>query len=236
MENKINQIFNNLDKWKNLPKYQLERRLDIFLTPYLNDILFKNLNSLETNDLIIPEFPINVNLVNSLDKTDKNYNSEIATKKTCFNLLNNKNAKQQSFNIDYLMFSKDKSIAYFIELKTDNNSFNDSQKTRMLLARDNYTFNELLFGLKSICNRTKSKEKYSYLIELLTGKKLEDFGKEEDFITSIKQIEIVYLLPIKPKDIKIEENIKFITFKNIIDSIQSEDVISERLKNILTNI
>jgi hypothetical protein len=33
MENKIEQIFKNLESWRKLPKYQLERRLDIY--PFL---------------------------------------------------------------------------------------------------------------------------------------------------------------------------------------------------------
>lgn len=30
MKNMIEQIFKNLESWRKLPKYQLERRLDIF--------------------------------------------------------------------------------------------------------------------------------------------------------------------------------------------------------------
>lgn len=54
--NQIDKIFNQLDEWRNLPAYQLERRADIFFSIYLNDI-FKS--KFRKNVIhIIPEFPI----------------------------------------------------------------------------------------------------------------------------------------------------------------------------------
>ena len=39
LEDKIEKIFKLLKKWNKYPKYQLERRLDIFFTIYLPEIL-----------------------------------------------------------------------------------------------------------------------------------------------------------------------------------------------------
>ena len=38
-DSKINQLFNNLDTWRHLPNYQLERRADIFFSLYLAEVL-----------------------------------------------------------------------------------------------------------------------------------------------------------------------------------------------------
>ena len=57
--NEIEQIFKLLRNWYKLPKYQLERRLDIFFVLYLPDIL-SNLKGIhiKSYDNILPEFPI----------------------------------------------------------------------------------------------------------------------------------------------------------------------------------
>jgi hypothetical protein len=64
MENKIEKIFSNLDIWRKLPKYQLERRLDIFFTIYLKEIVevfykeILNEKDIKLSEVIIPEFPL----------------------------------------------------------------------------------------------------------------------------------------------------------------------------------
>ena len=60
MENKIEKIFSNLDIWRKLPKYQLERRLDIFFTIYLKEIVevfykeILNEKDIKLSEVIIP--------------------------------------------------------------------------------------------------------------------------------------------------------------------------------------
>lgn len=54
--NPIAEIFCNLRRWSGLPKYALERRLDIFLTPYLAGFLSDRLKI--PARLVVPEFPI----------------------------------------------------------------------------------------------------------------------------------------------------------------------------------
>ena len=63
MENKIEQIFKNLESWRKLPKYQLERRLDIFFSIYLKEIVevfYKEIlkEEIQLSEVIIPEFPL----------------------------------------------------------------------------------------------------------------------------------------------------------------------------------
>jgi hypothetical protein len=61
-DSKINQLFNNLDVWRHLPAYQLERRVDIFFSLYLAEVLQKKFNLPEV-PVLIPEFPIRYGLV-----------------------------------------------------------------------------------------------------------------------------------------------------------------------------
>lgn len=67
-ENLIEKLFSLLDKWKNLPAYQLERRADIFFALYLPEIIKKKFNC-EVIE-IIPEFPVKKNENNRSEKID----------------------------------------------------------------------------------------------------------------------------------------------------------------------
>jgi len=106
METKV--IFDFLDDFKGLPTYQLERRIDAFLFPYLTGVVASKLN-IAKEDLVFvyPEFPLKRSKEieeNHRDRVDKL--SEYA---------------------DYLLWHpKDKTI-YLVEFKTDINSIKPSQ-------------------------------------------------------------------------------------------------------------
>ena len=55
---KISEIFNCLDDWKQLPSYQMERRVDIFFSLYLSRILKKKFGT--PISYVLPEFPIRI--------------------------------------------------------------------------------------------------------------------------------------------------------------------------------
>ena len=57
LEDKIEKIFKLLSKWYKYPKYQLERRLDIFFSIYLPEILKERGIYIDIDD-IFPEFPL----------------------------------------------------------------------------------------------------------------------------------------------------------------------------------
>src|SRR4051794_30956150 len=69
MNASIERIFSNLDRWRNLPCYQLERRFDIFLSPYLCELVESHVNEPLTNT-IIPEMPLKQASSNLTDKVD----------------------------------------------------------------------------------------------------------------------------------------------------------------------
>jgi hypothetical protein len=69
MSDRLEQIFNNLDRWRHLPSYQLERRFDVFLTPYIHEILQDYLG-IKLDTALIPEMPLKQTDSNRSDKVD----------------------------------------------------------------------------------------------------------------------------------------------------------------------
>lgn len=100
-------IFDCLEQFKNLPTYQFERRIDAFLLPYLEPAI-NNKYKDYANDfkLIYPEFPLwpKKKEKDELDKSAK-----------------------RSVYVDYVMYSKQKNLVLFVELKTDKKSVSKSQ-------------------------------------------------------------------------------------------------------------
>jgi hypothetical protein len=138
---KVDQIFEQLDDWRHLPTYQLERRADIFFSLYLPRIL-KEHTKKDINDIVIPEFPIH--------------------KKT----LDPEFGNNQCFRADYLALSKDKKSAYLVELKTDKDSGRQAQDEYLEKA-SKVRLNKLLNGLRKVFEVTTSKRKYFCLLKRL---------------------------------------------------------------------
>lgn len=65
----IRKVFDTLDRWRHLPAYQLERRVDIFFAMYLPHVLKVYLN-VEIKKYLIPEFPIKKEKNNQSYKAD----------------------------------------------------------------------------------------------------------------------------------------------------------------------
>lgn len=135
MNEQIEKVFRNLDRWRHLPNYQLERRSDIFFSIYLK-ALVEELEGQALSDVIIPELPI---------KTD---------------------GSGRSFKVDFVLFTLDRRIAYFVELKTDCDSRRDDQDAYLQRAVDG-GFEKVLNDLKEITSRTTSYQKYWHLLHWL---------------------------------------------------------------------
>lgn len=147
----IKQLFNQLDQWRHLPAYQLERRADIFFSLYLPEVLQKKFE-LQEPPVLIPEFPCRIGTVYA-------NNAESKPKKAKSN---------QSFKIDYLALGvnkKSEKVAYLVELKTDNASINENQNDNMEAAA-NVDVKCLIGAIPSIQRASKEKGKYNCLIKL----------------------------------------------------------------------
>jgi len=55
-------IFANLDRWRHLPAYQLERRVDIFFSVYLKALL-EEVTGVALEEELLPELPIKRDLI-----------------------------------------------------------------------------------------------------------------------------------------------------------------------------
>jgi len=224
----VEKIFVNLTRWRNLPKYQLERRADIFFSLYLKDILEAKLsedgNPVELSELVIPEFPIQ------------------------------QGNQHHTANVDYVMFSKDLATVYLIEFKTDMGSLRPDQFAYLNAAKEKIVdkatgFKEILNELWSVFAATDDKQKYFHLFKLLEKYKLLEplpdelesklySGRRQGISAIIDRMEIVptqinaaVIVFIQPKDFSQDEIEKFekfklsemtrITFENVIEYLNN---------------
>ena len=197
---RIDAIFRNLNKWREFPCYQLERRLDIFLSIYLKDILEYALG-VQLKNWVIPEFPIRHKLTGTSGRQGEN----------------------QSWKVDYIAQSDDSNTLFLIELKTDMGSRNTNQDYKMRRVADRgdgaaYSLEDLIWGVLQIFEATKSKRKYINLFkemrdiglieldpdvdeiverESVSRKEMKAAVRKTDILSSAKsqKVHIVYIQP-----------------------------------------
>jgi hypothetical protein len=141
--NQLEAVFANLDRWRHLPNYQLERRADIFFSVYLRGLM-EEVTGVALDEVVIPELPIKRELIWSDLATDK------------------------SVKVDYVLFSKDRAKVFFVELKTDAGSRRDAQDHYLETAKQ-LGFRKIVEGLCSIIRKTNSHQKYHHLMTALAG-------------------------------------------------------------------
>ena len=117
----IAQLFDRMDSWRHLPKYQLERRADLFFSLYLPEVLTERLGIPFITDLI-PEFPLRKQTLGRTDHGDATY------------------------NVDYLALSASLDQAILVELKTDERS-RQKEQDEYLAAAQRVGLPALLSGL-----------------------------------------------------------------------------------------
>jgi hypothetical protein len=121
-------VFDRMDAWRHLPKYQLERRSDIFFALYLPEVLEARLG-LPIRGEVTPEFPVR--------------------KATVYSHLTG----DDCCNIDYLALSTSETESVFVELKTDQASRRVQQDDYLLKAQQ-VGLPALLGGICSIFRAT----------------------------------------------------------------------------------
>ncbi len=102
----IEKMLVNLDTWRHLPKYQLERRADLFFGLFVRQLIAEHTGD-RISPVVIPEFP--------------------------FKLYDGTN---HTVNFDYVLFSEDGRRVYILELKTDANSVDGDQLAYLKKAAD----------------------------------------------------------------------------------------------------
>jgi len=204
----IAEIFKKMDTYRNLPKYALERRADIFFAVYLKTALEAKYN-IEIKKEIIPEFPVHKATIDPNDQTN------------------------QSFNVDFLAFSEDSKVAFLIELKTDIGSRRKNQDDYLIAAADK-GLSKLIQGLVKIFQATNKRRKYFHLFKMLEDAGIIElpsqlqtlvFSKnmrgvnalirEMNIITTVEQSKVIYIQPTGDG----ENVINFNEFGSLIEGI-----------------
>jgi len=217
---KIEKIFDLLENWRQLPKYQLERRIDIFFALYLPEILGKE--DVIKHENIFPEFPL------------KKYDDD---------------NKGSSTNADYAIFvnKNGKVKLKLIELKTDMNSIDDDQIAYYKKAKKD-GFNKILNDIIKIQKKSPQWDKYDALLSKIqinghgtikstpikkNAKRMNWEVNESDIDD---EVEVIYIVP-KEHD-KIKWTDKIITFKDIIQKLKGKenDLIAQQLVELLEKI
>ena len=142
LDESIDSLLQRLHRWSAFPKYSLERRFDLFLTPFLEPFFSWKFG--KPARLVAPEFP----LLNSLGTEGATVDENAVPARTV--------------NVDYLLrlgegLSTQEREWLFVELKTDSNSFDEDQ-ARLYAAARRREMHRLIADLA----RIKSKAKPSY--------------------------------------------------------------------------
>lgn len=137
----LDRVFENLDRWRHLPAYQLERRVDMFFSVYLKGLV-EEATGVALDDEMLPELPIKRDLIWADHPT------------------------HQSVKVDYALFSKDRRQVFFVELKTDSNSRRNAQD-EYLEAAKLLGFRKITQGVCDIIRRTEAHQKYYHLASAL---------------------------------------------------------------------
>ena len=156
----IADVFNLLDRWRHLPAYRLESRVAPFFALFLRDVLSARFG-VELHNVVIPEFPLRIGTLYPEGKSPPNRSEE-----------KRQSWRNLSYNVDYVAFSKDRNskdrkMAFLVELKTDMDSLRESQSQYLLDTR-RVGLKALVKGVIEIWEATKKKEKYGHLLYLLS--------------------------------------------------------------------
>ena len=147
----VAQMFNILDAWRHLPGYRLEGRLapffELFLQDVLGECLKDELHPAGLHPVVIPEFPLRKGTLDS------------------------DNDSNQSYNVDYVAFSKNRQKVFLVELKTDMGSRRPEQDEYLLDARQK-PFRCFVLGTMQLARASKQKPKYLHLMHLLSNLEL----------------------------------------------------------------
>ena len=148
MNDPLEEVFAYLGRCRHLPSYQLERRFDVFLTPYLRDVLVTELPLPHPlHKICVPEMPLL-----------KKYVSQPTGGKE----------RKLSNKVDYVFFADGAPDVYFVELKTDLGSTREKQ-IEYLKAAQQAGFAGVLDELRGILRQTKAQRKYFHLLHLLAS-------------------------------------------------------------------
>lgn len=158
----IRSLFESLDARRHLPGYRLEGRLAPFFELFLLRILGDYFPHVALHPVVIPEFPLRIGTLYGPDKST--WPKPRHTRPPGLN---------QSFNIDYVVFSENLDTAFLVELKTDMAYLSDEQDRYLQCARK-IPFGRFVDAIRDLASASGAKPKYVHLMHLLAQLDLVD--------------------------------------------------------------
>ena len=137
----LSDALRQLDQWRHLPAYQLERRVDVFFGLLLPEAIESTFNVPRSK--LIPEFPLHKG-------------------ETC---ISEDQSNNRSVNVDFALFcsqSEGKQV-FLVELKTDMQSINKTQLCNMIKAKEAAS-ESVLSGVIKAAGASAAPRKYAQLI------------------------------------------------------------------------
>ena len=136
----IYEVLRQLDEWRHLPDYQLERRVDIFFGMFLPKVIEERFDVCV--DAVVPEFPLRKGT-----------------------LEDDVRGSNQSVKVDFAVFGHDRHHRgiYLVELKTDMGSLKPKQFCNMRRARS-VGSKKLVEGVLRAAGASDAEHKYAHLI------------------------------------------------------------------------
>ena len=138
-------LFFMLDRWRNLPAYRLEPRVDPFFAMFLREVI-EDHTGIPLQETVIPELPLRRGTLFGEDVK----------------------APNKSVKVDFALFAQDRSRLFLVELKTDEASRRSKQDKYLEIAKTLGAC-AILDGLLQILEHTNARyrPKYMALMKLL---------------------------------------------------------------------
>lgn len=154
-------LFAILDRWRNLPAYRLEPRVDPFFAMFLREVIVDH-TGVALHEIVVPELPLRRGTI---------FGEGVS-------------APNKSVKVDFVLFAEDRTRLFLVELKTDVASRRTEQDRYLELAKT-CGARAILQGLLQILEHTNPcyRPKYMALMKLLEAVgcvKLDTIGTAED--------------------------------------------------------
>ncbi len=163
----VEQVIANLRRWRALPGYSVERRLDLLLTPYLPSFLSKEMGGEVA--LVAAEFPI---------------------AKTLFpQVLDGADPKRRHISVDFLCVRRGKEPAWIlVEVKTDSASRRSVQDAAYAEVCASCTMEQVLAAMSATKGGTPRSREYEAVASLVR--------RAIRPVESVEKLELCYVEPL----------------------------------------
>lgn len=210
----MSQILNLLNDWRHLPFYSLERRSAPFFAVFIREVLSNQFDR-EMHEILVPEFPLRIGALYIEEERKR---------------LRPVPSPGQSYNVDYVAFAKDKSMAYLVELKTDLSSLRPKQSEYLCRARKRGLL-RLVEGVIQLAQDSKKyKSKYAHLLYRLSAPGI-DLVPIRSPDQNFPDTKVVFIQPKEHKSDR--QDFEHIYFKEVANIVEPQGDLGALFANCL---